>query len=230
MFVPFLYELRDRGVRVGAQEALSLAQALALELHRGILDGFYEVARALCVHREQDLDAFDRAFAHHFRDRRRPRADGARGPDRCSFPSSTSCAIAACGSAPRRRFRSPRRWPSSYIGESWTASTKLPAPSAFTASRISTPSTVRSRTTSEIGGGLARTAPEGLTDVRSLPLRAARSRRAGRRPGGAFARPGAGPRATSGNPGRLLRSCPRPLRSPRAGSRRLRPCVRAPLP
>src|SRR5918912_4556268 len=67
MFVPFLYELRDRGVKVGAQEALSLAQALALELHRGTLDGFYEVARALCVHREQDLDAFDRAFAHHFR-------------------------------------------------------------------------------------------------------------------------------------------------------------------
>src|SRR5438477_7049307 len=67
MFVPFLYELRDRGVRVGAQEALSLAQALALELHRGILDGFYDVARALCVKREQDLDAFDRAFAHHFR-------------------------------------------------------------------------------------------------------------------------------------------------------------------
>src|SRR5258708_10714686 len=25
------------------------------------------MARALCVHREQDLDAFDRAFAHHFR-------------------------------------------------------------------------------------------------------------------------------------------------------------------
>ena len=67
MFVPFLYELRERGVKVGAQEALSLAQALGLGLHRGTLDGFYEVARALCVHREQDLDAFDRAFAHHFR-------------------------------------------------------------------------------------------------------------------------------------------------------------------
>src|SRR4051812_33439055 len=67
MFVPFLYELRDRGVNVGAQEALSLAQALGLGLHKGTLDGFYEVARALCVHREQDLDAFDRAFAHHFR-------------------------------------------------------------------------------------------------------------------------------------------------------------------
>src|SRR5467141_3829929 len=67
MFVPFLYQLRDRGVKVGAQEALSLAQALGLGLHKGTLDGFYEVARALCVHREQDLDAFDRAFAHHFR-------------------------------------------------------------------------------------------------------------------------------------------------------------------
>src|SRR5215470_3843447 len=67
MFVPFLYELRDRGVKVGAQEALSLAEALAVGLHKGTLDGFYEVARALCVHREQDLDAFDRAFAHHFR-------------------------------------------------------------------------------------------------------------------------------------------------------------------
>jgi uncharacterized protein with von Willebrand factor type A (vWA) domain len=67
MFVPFLYELRERGVKVGAQEALSLGEALRLGLHKGTLDGFYEVARALCVHREQDLDAFDRAFAHHFR-------------------------------------------------------------------------------------------------------------------------------------------------------------------
>src|SRR5438270_1554833 len=67
MFVPFLYELRERGVKVGAQEALSLAQALGLGLHRGTLDGFYQVARALCVHREQDLDAFDTAFAVHFK-------------------------------------------------------------------------------------------------------------------------------------------------------------------
>ena len=67
MFVDFLYELRARGVKVGPQEAMGLAQALALELHGTKLDGFYEVARSLCVHREQDLDAFDRAFAHHFR-------------------------------------------------------------------------------------------------------------------------------------------------------------------
>src|SRR5947209_5829766 len=67
MFVDFLYELRDRGVKVGPQEADSLARALEAGLHKGTLDGFYDVARALCVHREQDLDGFDRAFAHHFR-------------------------------------------------------------------------------------------------------------------------------------------------------------------
>ena len=66
MFVEFLYELRERGVKVGLHESVSLAQALGLGLHKGTLDGFYEMARALCVHREQDLDGFDRAFAHHF--------------------------------------------------------------------------------------------------------------------------------------------------------------------
>ena len=66
MFVEFLYELRERGVKVGLHESVSLAQALGLGLHRGTLDGFYEMSRALCVHREQDLDGFDRAFAHHF--------------------------------------------------------------------------------------------------------------------------------------------------------------------
>ena len=67
MFVDFLYELRERGVKVGPQEADGLARALSLDLHKGTLDGFYEISRSLCVHREQDLDAFDRAFAHHFR-------------------------------------------------------------------------------------------------------------------------------------------------------------------
>jgi uncharacterized protein with von Willebrand factor type A (vWA) domain len=67
VFTEFLYELRERGLRVGSHEAISLAQAISLGLHGSRLDGFYEVARALCVHREQDLDGFDRAFAHHFR-------------------------------------------------------------------------------------------------------------------------------------------------------------------
>ena len=66
MFVEFLYELRKRGVKVGPQEALALSDALALELHDTTLDGFYDVARALLVHREQDLDAFDTAFAAYF--------------------------------------------------------------------------------------------------------------------------------------------------------------------
>src|SRR3954464_1825715 len=67
MFVDFLYELRERGLKVGPQEALALSQALTRGLHETTLDGFYRVARALCVHREEDLDAFDRAFAHYFR-------------------------------------------------------------------------------------------------------------------------------------------------------------------
>jgi uncharacterized protein with von Willebrand factor type A (vWA) domain len=66
-FVPFLFELRARKVKVGSQEALALARALAAGLHDSSLDGFYHVARALTVHREQDLDAFDQAFSSHFR-------------------------------------------------------------------------------------------------------------------------------------------------------------------
>src|SRR3954454_12751832 len=66
MFIEFFYELRKRGLKVGAQEAMALAEALARDLHETTLDGFYEVARALCVHREQDLDAFDTAFASYF--------------------------------------------------------------------------------------------------------------------------------------------------------------------
>jgi uncharacterized protein with von Willebrand factor type A (vWA) domain len=66
VFVDFLFELRKRGVKVGAQEALALSDALTLDLHDTTLDGFYDVARALLVHREQDLDAFDTAFAAYF--------------------------------------------------------------------------------------------------------------------------------------------------------------------
>ncbi len=66
-FIPFLYELRARKVKVGAQEAVSLAKALKLGLHDSSLDGFYHVARAICVHRESDLDKFDEAFLSHFK-------------------------------------------------------------------------------------------------------------------------------------------------------------------
>jgi hypothetical protein len=66
-FVPFLYELRKRKVKVGAQEAMALARAMVMGLHDSSLDGFYHVARALLVHREGDLDAFDQAFLAHFK-------------------------------------------------------------------------------------------------------------------------------------------------------------------
>ena len=67
MFVPFLFELRKRKVRVGLQEAMALARALGMGLHDSSLDGFYHVARALCVHTEADLDAFDEAFLSCFK-------------------------------------------------------------------------------------------------------------------------------------------------------------------
>jgi uncharacterized protein with von Willebrand factor type A (vWA) domain len=67
MFVPFLFELRKRKVKVGLQEAMALARVLKLGLHDSSLDGFYHVARSLCVHTEGDLDAFDEAYLHCFR-------------------------------------------------------------------------------------------------------------------------------------------------------------------
>lgn len=67
ILVPFLFELRARKLKVGATELLALARALALGLHEDSLDGFYYVARALMVHREADLDAFDQAFSAFFR-------------------------------------------------------------------------------------------------------------------------------------------------------------------
>lgn len=67
MFIPFLYELRQRKVPVGAQEAVALASALAQGIHEQSLDGFYHVARALLIHSERHLDAFDEAFLSHFK-------------------------------------------------------------------------------------------------------------------------------------------------------------------
>jgi uncharacterized protein with von Willebrand factor type A (vWA) domain len=67
MLVDFIYDLRAEGMKVGPTEAVTLARALVMGLHESTLEGFYDVARALCVHREGDLDAFDRAFSKRFR-------------------------------------------------------------------------------------------------------------------------------------------------------------------
>ena len=67
MLFEFIYELRRRRVPVGTQEAVALAGALRAGLHDCSLDGFYHVARALLVHSEAHLDAFDQAFLKHFK-------------------------------------------------------------------------------------------------------------------------------------------------------------------
>ncbi len=66
MFVPFLYELRARGVPVGTQEAVNLARVLEAGLHDSSLLGFYEISKAVLVHDEKHLDDFDQAFAKVF--------------------------------------------------------------------------------------------------------------------------------------------------------------------
>jgi uncharacterized protein len=67
VFVDFLYELRNRKVPVGAQEAVALAAALSHGLHDSSLDGFYYVARSILVHDERHLDDFDVAFGAHYK-------------------------------------------------------------------------------------------------------------------------------------------------------------------
>jgi uncharacterized protein len=67
VLVDFLYELRRQGVGVSAHEWLTLMQALELGLHDSSLDGFYRVARSVCVKEVGQLDAFDLAFLAYFR-------------------------------------------------------------------------------------------------------------------------------------------------------------------
>jgi len=68
VLIDFLFELRKHGVDVSAHEWLALMQALDRGLHESSLDGFYRVARAVCVKEVSDLDAFDVAFLSYFRD------------------------------------------------------------------------------------------------------------------------------------------------------------------
>ena len=62
MFIEFFFELRRRKVPVSTQEWMTLMQALALGLHDSSLNGFYELARAICVKQIAHYDAFDAAF------------------------------------------------------------------------------------------------------------------------------------------------------------------------
>jgi uncharacterized protein with von Willebrand factor type A (vWA) domain len=68
MFQEFFYELRKQGISVSTHEWLTLMQALGKGLHQSSLDGFYTLARSVCVKDVSEYDAFDLAFATTFRD------------------------------------------------------------------------------------------------------------------------------------------------------------------
>lgn len=68
MLVDFLFELRRRKLAVTTHEWMALMEGLAKGLHDSSLDGFYHLARAICVRDETELDAFDEAFLAYFRD------------------------------------------------------------------------------------------------------------------------------------------------------------------
>jgi uncharacterized protein with von Willebrand factor type A (vWA) domain len=68
VLIDFFLELRRSGVAVTAHEWLTLMQALDKGLHDSSLDGFYRVARAVCVKEVGQLDAFDVAFLTYFKD------------------------------------------------------------------------------------------------------------------------------------------------------------------
>ena len=68
MFIDFLFELRKEGLKISSHEWLALAEAMELDLHESSLDGFYRLARTVCVKDVADYDAFDRArFAEELR-------------------------------------------------------------------------------------------------------------------------------------------------------------------
>jgi uncharacterized protein len=68
MLVDFLFELRQRKLKVSSHEWLALMEAMSLGLHESSLDGFYRLCRAICVKDVADYDAFDQAFLSYFKD------------------------------------------------------------------------------------------------------------------------------------------------------------------
>jgi hypothetical protein len=68
MLVDFLFELRRHKLKVSTHEWQALMEALALGLHDSSLDGFYQLARLVCVKDISEYDAFDQAFLSYFKD------------------------------------------------------------------------------------------------------------------------------------------------------------------
>ena len=68
MLIDFFFELRRRKLPITTHEWSALMQALSLGLHDSSLDGFYHLARSLCVKDIAHYDAFDQAFLAYFKD------------------------------------------------------------------------------------------------------------------------------------------------------------------
>jgi uncharacterized protein len=68
MLVDFLFALRRRKIPVSTHEWMALMEAMALGLHESSLDGFYHLARTLCVKDIAFYDAYDEAFLEYFKD------------------------------------------------------------------------------------------------------------------------------------------------------------------
>jgi len=67
LFLDFFFDLRTAGVKVTAHEWMTLLNALGKGLHDSSLDGYYRLARSICVRDETEYDSFDAAFLHTFR-------------------------------------------------------------------------------------------------------------------------------------------------------------------
>jgi hypothetical protein len=68
MLIDFLFELRAKKVPVSTHEWMALMEAMAMGLHESSLDGFYRLARTICVKDIALYDAFDEAFLAYFKD------------------------------------------------------------------------------------------------------------------------------------------------------------------
>jgi uncharacterized protein len=67
MLVDFLFELRRQKLHVSTHEWMTLMEAMGLGLHESSLDGFYHLARSICVKDITEFDAFDQAFLTYFK-------------------------------------------------------------------------------------------------------------------------------------------------------------------
>lgn len=68
MLIDFFFELRRQRISVSTHEWTTLMEALAKGLHQSSLDGFYSLARSICVKDVSEFDAFDQAFLSYFKD------------------------------------------------------------------------------------------------------------------------------------------------------------------